>query len=43
MTCNAEELRWLMDWGTLYLVVLLFAAAGAWRWALAAPKGDSNG
>ena len=30
---SAEEIRWLMEWAAFLLALVLFAAAGAWRWA----------
>lgn len=33
MTCNAEEIRWLMEWAVFLLVLLAFGIAGAIRWA----------
>lgn len=45
MTCSAEEIRWLMEWAAFLIVVVLFAAAGAWRWAADAARaaqGDRN-
>jgi len=40
MTCNAEEIQWLMEWAVLLLIVLAFGIAGAIRWAAA--KGKSH-
>ena len=43
MTCDANEIRWLMEWAAFLVVVVLFTAAGAWRWARAATKeGDTH-
>lgn len=36
MTCDAEEIRWLMEWAIFLLCLLAFAIAGAYRWAVAA-------
>ena len=33
MSYTAEETRWLMEWAAFLIVVVLFGAAGAWRWA----------
>jgi len=37
MMCSAEDIRGLMEWATLYLIVLAFGIAAAFRWA-AAPQ-----
>lgn len=33
MNCNVDEIRWLMEWAAFLVVIVLFAAAAAWRWA----------
>ena len=38
MSCNAEDIRWLMEWAAFLIVIVMFAAACAWRWARAATK-----
>ena len=42
MSCNAEELRWLMEWAAFLLIAVMFAAAGAWRWARAARSSEGG-
>lgn len=36
MTCQAEEIRWLLEWATFLVVIAVFAVAAAWRWARSA-------
>ena len=38
MSCNAEDIRWLMEWAAFLIVIVMLAAACAWRWARAATK-----
>jgi len=43
MSCNAEEIRWLMEWAVFLLIALAFGIAAAYRWATAPQAVQAGG
>lgn len=42
MACNPDDIRWLMEWFVICLVVLAFWVAAAYRWATEPRKEAAN-